>query len=197
MESAFNIKCAVLADCYCVAKVHKSIFADHLLGRLPVWLIRQYYVCLCREGAILLVSEDEERSVSGFLLGGSSIVLNHGKNVFLKRCWWAFGTCILMDRLALQLFKRTYLRSASQGGGGKSSYPMRLLSIGVRKDMQGSGVASALLSYFEAILTANDSIKGYGFVHNDNARAIRFYQKNGFYVETVTEMSTYLGKRFE
>lgn len=59
-------------------------------------------------------------------------------------------------------------------------------------------VASALLRYFEAILKNDNSISGYGLsVHNDNACAIRFDQKNDFEVEAITEMSTYLGKRFE
>lgn len=199
MLEDIQLRVAGIADCYCVAKVHKSIFADHLLGRLPVWLIQRYYVCLCKVGALMIVAENNDGQGVGFVLGGQSGILNRGKKAFLMRWWWAFGTCVLMDRIAWRLFEHTYLRRASSAEtGGKSSYSMRLLSIGVNKDMQGSGVAAALLSYFEAILKTDNSISGYGLsVHNDNARAIRFYQKNGFDVEAITEMSTYLGKRFE
>ena len=137
MLDDIQLRVAGIADCYCVAKVHKSIFADHLLGRLPVWLIQRYYVCLCKVGALMIVAENDSQGL-GFVLGGQSGILNRGKKVFLLRWWWAFGSCVLMDRIAWRLFEHTYLRRASAETGGKSSYSMRLLSIGVRKDMQGS-----------------------------------------------------------
>lgn len=194
------IRCAALADMKAIARVHKQIFADHLLGRLPVWLIRQYYTCLFKAGAIAIVAERDTDGIIGFILGGNGRSLAVGKRDFLKRWGALFGGCIMMDRVALRLFWETYVRlkkATSPQSVVGTSFSMRLLSIGVCKQSQGSGIASELLAYFENILQRDFQVKGYGLsVHSDNVRAIRFYQKSGFYEEFVAGRSTYLGKLF-
>ena len=137
-----------------IARVHKQIFADHLLGRLPVWLIRQYYTCLFKAGAIAIVAERDTDGIIGFILGGNGRSLAVGKRDFLKRWGALFGGCIMMDRVALRLFWETYVRlkkATSPQSVVGTSFSMRLLSIGVCKQSQGSGIASELLAYFENV----------------------------------------------
>jgi ribosomal protein S18 acetylase RimI-like enzyme len=59
---------------------------------------------------------------------------------------------------------------------------VRLLSIAVHPDFQGSGAAKAVADAFEAGVRANGHDRIGLSVHADNPRAIAFYLKTGWSV---------------
>lgn len=168
-----------------VACLHKEIFADHLLGMLPVKLIEAFY-SEHNDGENLFLCAEVNGKTIGFVMGGESFNLRNAKKRFLAKNKFRFGWHILCNRNALKLFIETYLKrnkACFEGNRGRNA-SFRLLSIGVNKIYQGKGVAQQLLSAYEdrlRILKKGGEPIRYGLsVHRTNIRAIYFYRKMGF-----------------
>lgn len=174
-----------------IAQIHKEMFFDHFLGKYSLCTIQSYYREFIRD-CVFLVSEEDE-IINGFVLGGMSQDLNRAKAVFVKkyRLLYLFDTAIrpwvYMDALARI---KTLFAIREQGNGKVSNDSIRLLSIAVSLDAQGSGVATKLVRSFEEAISP---WKSYGLsVLSHNLRAQAFYQKNGFIIEREDGSSIYL-----
>jgi ribosomal protein S18 acetylase RimI-like enzyme len=58
----------------------------------------------------------------------------------------------------------------------------------------GKGVATALVEAFEARIRPQHSVY-WAYVYKDNRRAIRFYEKSGFYLEREDDRGLVYAKR--
>lgn len=183
-------------DLFRIATIHKDIFQGHFLAKLPLKMLMKYYKEFWIEKAkIIFILVEEDNSVLGFVMGGEAEIINKAKNRFIKRnslrllyysLFYAFGY------LLKKMFSRA--RYKQVGDSFSVSPSFRLLSIGVRKDMQGAGVASLLVDSYEQALTSY--IDAYGLsVHKNNSRAINFYTKKGLQICGECGDSYYLAKR--
>lgn len=178
-----TIREATLHDMSAVAYIHKSIFGDHFIGMLPVPMIRRFYNCFINDEVIFFVSEDE-RGISGFVMGGESGVLNSCRDMFMKNNFIKLGLSIIITpRIYFMAFERIkgFLKRSDQKKSHLSEQRhFSLLSIGVTEKSKGTGVAQELVQKFEEKLKRSD-IGIYSLsVSKNNPRAIRFYEKTGY-----------------
>lgn len=176
-----------------IALLHKSQFPTHFLGRYSVKLIGRFYENFI-VSSVFLVNENKLGKIDGFVLGGSKDQLNISKNKFIKthKFNYIFET-ILLPTVYLQALSKVVGMFKLQISSEHSVAFTRLLSISVNDDVKGTGVAVDLLRRFELSILP---VKVYGLsVKKDNARAIKFYYKNGFETEKETGESIYLVKR--
>lgn len=187
------IRLAEYKDLPEVAKIHKQMFSDHFLGKYSISTIQKYYQEFVLD-CVFLVSEHNDK-VTGFVLGGMSTDLNRAKSSFIAK----YKAHYLIDTIvrpwvykdALARIKTIYSlgKKASNNPNGES---VRLLSIAVCRDAQGSGVASDLIRSFEENISPWTT---YGLsVLSHNKRAQAFYLKNGFLIEKEVDDSIYLIK---
>lgn len=192
------IRIAEKKDLGQVANIHKEQFASHFLGKYSEALIEAFYDCFLHK-SYFLVHEEEEK-ISGFVIGGYNDTLSGAKNNFLRQYRYRSILETLMRpkawrmafaRLSVLGFNCKHNTYAPQKDDGVRSY--RLLSIAVRKNFMGKGIAGELISEFEKEVEKYE--KQYGLsVHKKNSRAIRFYEKNGFCYEKESPDSLYLLK---
>lgn len=188
-------------DICMIAKLHKRIFSDHLLGQLPVFLIKSFYLSYYKS----YVSKREilfdgcfqkDGSLLGFVLGGESHDLNQAKKSFLHKNLFLLS-CVSLFNFKMYPFISQKIRillrnnKIRMGGGKQPSF--RLLSIGVSPEYQGKGISILLLNQFEE--ETFDKVRAYGLsVHINNRRAIAFYQKNGFLFSGENSISYFMQK---
>lgn len=193
----FTVRCEIReTDLPKIATIHKNIFQGHFLAKLPEKMLMKYYKEFWIEKAkVNFILIENDNNVLGFVMGGEAEIINKAKNRFIKRnslrllyysLFHAFGY------LLKKLFSRAQYKQV--GDSFLVSPSFRLLSIDVRKDMQGAGIASLLVDSYEQALPSY--IDAYGLsVHKNNSRAISFYKKKGLQICGECGDSYYLAKR--
>lgn len=187
-------------DLCMIAKLHKRIFSDHLLGQLPIFLIKafylSYYQCYVDRKRILFNGcFQKDGSLLGFVLGGESNALNQAKKNFLRRnLFLIFCSSLFNFRIYPFLLDKVVLLLKNDKIGERGKQPsFRLLSIGVTPEYQGKRISSLLLNQFEKAAFAEVQVFGLS-VHISNKRAIAFYQKNGFLFSGENSISYFMQK---
>lgn len=181
-----------------IATIHKDIFQGHFLARLPKILLVKYYKEFWIEKiGINFILVEEGNKILGFVMGGEANIINKAKNRFIRKNCFQLLYSSLFHAFGY-FFKRLFHRARYKQIGDLFSVSpsFRLLSIGVRKDMQGAGVASSLVDAFEQSLPIY--LDAYGLsVHKNNSRAINFYIKKGMQICGECKDSYYLAKRIK
>lgn len=168
-----------------IAKLHKRIFADHLLGQLPVFLIKAFYLSyyksyVSKKAILFDCCFLKDGSLLGFVLGGESHDLNQAKKSFLHKNLFLISCVSLFNFKMYPFFFQKmrillFLSKIRMGGGKQPSF--RLLSIGVSPEYQGKGISILLLNQFEK--ETFEKVRAYGLsVHINNRKAIAFYEKS-------------------
>lgn len=187
------IRLAEYKDLPEVAKIHKQMFSDHFLGKYSLSTIQKYYQEFVLD-CVFLVSEHNHK-ITGFVLGGMSKDLNKAKSSFITK----YKAQYLIDTIIRPwVYKDALVRIKSiyslgkQHSNNQNGDSIRLLSIAVSKDAQGSGIAGDLIRSFEENIFP---WKTYGLsVLTHNKRAQAFYLKNGFLIEKEVNNGIYLIK---
>lgn len=204
----YTLRVATHNDIDQVAGIHKQQFSTHFLGKYSIDLLKQYYASFLGE-SIFFVGEKSSQ-IDGFVLGGESNKLQQAKNRFIKhnkyRC---IMETLLMPEIYCQALSRIYSIISEVSGNylNRSSdcspncavgKRIRLLSIAVCQEAQGSGLATQLVQLFEQRIKLDNAAHGYGLsVKIDNQRAIGFYKKIGFTLEGRKGKSIYFTKNIE
>jgi ribosomal protein S18 acetylase RimI-like enzyme len=169
-------------DLVAVADLHAVQFHDHFLGRLPVSVLMRFYREMSANTVFIAAKADGR--LAGFVLGGTKTVLDRNRRRFVTRHWAAIllGVVRRPEIWGQAISRgRSMLLSRGHHAGFVSSAETRLLSITVADSAKGRGVAKELVYAFERALGSTDR---YGLsVHDDNSRAIGFYEKMGFQLE--------------
>ena len=168
-------------------RIHKARFLhiDYLLGQYSPSLIASFY----REflaGAVFLVHTNAAGKVDAFVMGGDAGMLSCRKRQFAKKHAARFACETLLRPRLWRIAARTawgLLTPASDHASKEAATPfaknMRLLSIAVAGEAEGTGAATALIREFDAKL--RQSCGGYELtVLKTNERARRFYEKLDF-----------------
>lgn len=188
------IKCrnAQDKDMKAVAKTHIACFPDYFLTKLDGGngkLLSKFYQSYLQNDAFFVVAEDEGEVV-GFVMG--YIIPNAASEKFEKENFW-----LLSGRFALLLlqfnkmaWERIFARLKAMLAKRPATTPecsdstkASLLSICLKSEYRGSGVATQLIKEFEAICLT----KGVNYYTltalATNERGNSFYKKLGFEIK--------------
>lgn len=194
MNAERSVRPANPADCMELARVHILAFPDYFLSHLGPRFLRRYYRAFIGAGHTAVVAESGG-TIVGFVVGTPDLAsLRRAlyRPNLLPFAGIVLGKC-LTDQivrsnvvarlvhipLALKaLFSRSDPAAGSSGPPGKSlSY---LFSIAVEPEWAGSGVASQIMSAYVAIERARELDSIELSVFDDNPRALRFYEREGW-----------------
>lgn len=181
-----SVRFANSNDLASIAGIHKAQFPTHFLGQYSVSLLAEFYRCFL--GHTVFLVHDTENGVNGFVLGGAANQLSACKATFVRhnlmRCacetllrpsLWVSGVHRGLLTLAAP---RTSRRQHSES---TARLNFSLLSIAVRKEAVGKGIATQLVDAFEKQLVGSATEYRLS-VNKDNPRALAFYKKAGFEV---------------
>lgn len=183
-----------------IAQIHKKVFGDHFLGKLPEKVIQKFYNEFY--GADCFLVATTENRVVGFVLGGWSSELSSAQKRFVeKNKMHSFFSVLFSPLVWIDTIKRVttiikLLKKANlnEKGNIKLKNNYRLLSIGVDSDFQRRNIASTLMVEFEKIVFTK--VASYGLsVHDCNSKAIALYLKMGFVEERRETDSVYFIKQ--
>lgn len=174
--------------CNQIAKIHiDSYSGGHFTSGFSLNKLSEYYLCLVEASDLSFVAVENDE-VLGFVISGVHLADGVKKFIVENRFW-----------LLLQLLKRPkilYEKLVEFLGGvfhisKPSEAKFRLLSIATDPRVRSLRVGSAMLKFLERELIARN-INIYGLSVRDlNISAIRFYERNGFLIE-----SNYLGSSY-
>lgn len=201
MENEYIVRDVFIKDLINVARIHKNIFYDHMLGQLPVFLIEKFYQsCLNgitkQSGVFLLCTDRVSGEVMGFVLGGESAVLNRSKVQFVRKNFLAIIFCgvLFNPKIYPFIWNRIF---GNKNNDLLQDLPVqptyRLLSIGVCDRAKGTGIAKMLIKAYERLAFKVTDVYGLS-VHNDNQRAVSFYKKMGLEMNGMVGKSYYMKK---
>jgi ribosomal protein S18 acetylase RimI-like enzyme len=184
------------ADLALLARLHVRVFADRFLGYMGERFLRRYYSeFIGREGNHGFVALEGDEPV-GFVVGTENLDALYGR--FFRRSPITISLLAAWRFIVSGAARRDFFRSFTQfryafrsifAGGKKrvraseeigTRIRARLLAIGVAPERRGRGIAESLEGRLrESMRDAGVSTIGLG-VDKDNARAIRYYEKNGW-----------------
>ncbi len=191
------------ADLHGAAGLHEAVFSDYFLGHMGTAFLELFYgEFVDRPGNYGFVAVQSGRVV-GAVVGAADL---SGFYPDFYRRHFAKVSVMTAARLVRDGFIRRHIAARaphlatavrSRLGRGEAPAPdpdawppAQLLSIGVAADHRGRGIADGLTQLFCAALAA-DGVEAVGLtVFNDNGRAIRFYEKDGWRVQRTDEAST-------
>lgn len=200
------------SDLDAVADVHVVAFPDSALSLLGVAFVRRYYEWQVDgpHDLVAIVAEDSDRRIVGFVFAGSFQAPLGG---FLRRNKRALAVHLLTHP---EILARHRVRARVRVGGRVlvrqlGSRPSRtskateqphrteratkdfgILSVAVFPAMQGTGVAALLMGHAEAAAHARGAQLIRLSVDPGNARAIRFYEREGW-MHQDTDSRTWTG----
>lgn len=180
-----KVRLANKNDLKYIANIHKQQFSSHFLGQFSVKLLERFYECFFDYDTIFIVSETDG-IVSGFIVGGKLSMINLCTSLFIKKNIPLYLREIIMRPSTWRKSCRKFINVITGKGPSKESldYVMEytLLSIAVSSDFQGKNVAKDLIVYFDELMKKYSN-KYFLSVMDSNSRAIRFYEKMGFFKE--------------
>ena len=174
-----------------IAKVHRICFPDGFVTALGKTLLMRYYkLYMDTDPTLFLVYESDEEPggwLCGFCMGYDSENYDIAYR-FIKQNWMRFtlrvgGLLLIGNRAAWKRVVNFFVRKpkvviVNDEFSGELS--CELLSVCVLPELRGSGAASMLIDrYMDAIAEKGRKLCVLG-VLNNNARAIRFYEKKNF-----------------
>lgn len=186
-----------------VAHLYEAVFGDHFLGHMGQEFLQRFCTQFCNSpmnyGNYGYVAKCNGKVV-GFLLGS---IRREPFASFYRQNFWKLTTIVLQQYFkdayvrkhvlkrissvadALKSYilrRRSELASASAETAQNNSIQPRILAIGVDSNYRGQKIANQLTGFF------CEKMKEAGYVEvglsavPENARAIRFYKKDGWIV---------------
>lgn len=179
------------------AALHRIVFPDYFLTHMGQWFVEQFYSEFVEKkghyGFVAVCGKELVGSVIG--TGDSERLFRHFYRRHFPRLAVTLGWRIVVDPyIRRNLVSRIgHMRQAFRSLGRSSRQvgqstdpesadqpPVRLLSIGVRADWRGTGIAEQLVDrYCEEL--RHDGLEWVGLsVRPENQPAIAFYEKTGW-----------------
>jgi ribosomal protein S18 acetylase RimI-like enzyme len=196
------IKQATINDLDEIAIVHTKCFPNSFSTALGYRLLKNfYYEYISEIPELFLLSVDEKNSLYGFCMG-YYMEKDHYMKSFLKHNMLAVGLMMCFrlvtgDRRAWKKLKKNSMPEWKVLNHEYDDIPNNergdLLSICVLSDYRGCGIANDLIAAYQEVLKNRNRKLCMLSVAVDNARGIRFYEKNGFklYREAANVTRTY------
>jgi len=191
-----------------IAKIHKEAFPDYFLTAFGEELLYEFYNQYFLNNNIFVVAE-ENNKIIGFILGNNSDI---PRKKFFNENFYRISLKVIFELLKLNknlwngIFQRVFfvkeaiiskfrknIKIEERIIQNKKSY--RLLSIAVNPKVKGKNIAVEMEKYFcEELLKIGIEEVGLS-VKKENIRAIKFYEKCGYFLEREEEKSKYFNKK--
>jgi len=179
----YTVRMATLDDADNMALCHTDAFPNQFMTVMGLkWLAALYSFYIEHENGVSIIAVNDNGAVVGLAVGGDTNIrgefLSLAKKKYIFRLFWKFLTKkIVRTKILGQVFGRkttlppeVLLIKKNEVGFGV------LLSIGVKSEYVGKGVAgSVMTSFIEACSKLYKNLRL--SVHSDNDRAIAFYKK--------------------
>lgn len=180
-----SIRQAEERDLAAVAAIHKAQFSDHFLGKYSQTLLAEFYRTFLDQ-TIFLVYESPE-GIGGFVMGGEADELAQCNSSFMhnniRRCIIETSFHPTRWRVAIHHglgYLRAILFVNRRPAQSSAISDMSLLSIAVKPNLLGTGIAAQLINAFGNEILKRQRIDYRLSVNKHNLRAISFYKKMGF-----------------
>jgi GNAT superfamily N-acetyltransferase len=178
-----------------VVEIHRAQFPSHFVSRLSKASAARLFRAYVAEDCPLLIALTSSGDVLGYILGGQVARLDRARRRFIRRNAASLATGLLRGSggriVAGQL-------AQAMGLGKKtappSSTPYQLRYIAVRTDALRLGIASQLLSGFEAAIAPARSY--HAWVLETRSYAMEFYRRRSFVPETTLGRQVRMLKKF-
>lgn len=183
---------ARLSDLPGIADCHTLAFKGRFMTRMGHhWLCGLYRYFIRHRDSVCVVAIDENGKVLGFAVGGEPGIrgqfLRYAMVRYLHLILWKFLADsvvrpILLKELASKLLKRKRTATVQENAGRQREYTLcgNLLSICVRPECMGTGIADKLVETFRLKCIARGYKRLTLSVVIENARAIAFYKKHNW-----------------
>lgn len=178
--------------------IHKTTYpVDHLTSQLPHTLLKSYYLDVIKTSLFSLGAYSEKKLVGFVIATDSESSVSPIKLLLKARFWlWLFSDKELFFR-AMIAGKSFLASNFISPDKQKNNVRYRLFSIAVSQSHLSHGVGYKLITELENCLYKS-GISHYGLtVKKGNDRAIRFYEKNGFIVESSSSSKLSLVKNLK
>jgi ribosomal protein S18 acetylase RimI-like enzyme len=172
-----NIRLAQTEDARSIAAIHKHEIKKGFLSTLPIGFLAKLYEAIMRSQNGFCVVAQENEKVIGFIAGTTSV-----KKVYQYFFFHYFFSAAPL--LALKIFQFDTAKKIWE----VLKYPQKeqklpsaeLLTIAVKHESQGEGIAGQMLSLFCEEMKKRDTKVFKVLVGEELAPAIAFYEKAGF-----------------
>jgi len=161
-----------------LAQIHKDEISAGFLSSLPSNFLEKFYISVIENDFSVIAKENGE--IVGFIAGTADI----GKlySYFLKRYFFHSAVILLPKIFNLRKIMETLFYPKNK------EIKAELLTIAVKKEFQGKGVARYMLEFFVSEMRKRGVNKFKVLVGEELKPAIRFYEKNGFKFLKRTEV---------
>lgn len=185
MKASFRVERLRPEHAPAMAQIHLRAFPTSLRSHLGTGFVERFYGEFCRHAYDYgFVAFDTGTGRMAAFVVGTNRASAHRLAFLVHRapflCWRVAERCLTDAEVRRMVCFA--LRGGPGGGRPAAICPVRLLSIAVHPDFQGSGAAKAVADAFEAGVRANGHDRIGLSVHADNPRAIAFYLKTGWSV---------------
>lgn len=182
-----------------ISDIHHQMFPkNHLTANFSQEKTKEYYYNIIKASdlsiALIQVSSPKEKDdiVLGYIVAGESVPLGVA-NFLKKNRLYVFA--IMIKKPSLFISKLKAMISSKVKGSFSSKVKFRLLSIAISDKAKSKGIGTILLNSFEEILETR-GIQNYGLsVKSSNSKAITFYEKNNFKLESKFKDANYYQKK--
>lgn len=181
---------ATIRDLVQISTLHREEIQGGFLSTLPPKLLEIIYLSVIRsKNGVCVVAEEENKEIVGFIAGTGDIkelyfyLITH---FFLQISWFVFKESL--RKFSINKFIDLIFYPTKEKDHNKAE----LLTVAVKNQFQGRGVAGEILKFFILKIKEKDVFKFNVVVGKDLAYAIRFYEKNGF--QLVKETAIHSGK---
>jgi len=170
-------------DAIQIAAIHKKEIKQGFLSSLPLAFLEKLYICIIENDFCIVAIENSQ--VVGFVAGTKNI----GKlySYFLKR-YFIYSVIILLPKILniKKIFETLFYPK-------KEDIEPELLTIAVKSDFQGKGLARQMFEAFVSEMKKRDVKVFKVLVGEDLKPAISFYESSGF--KFVKETQVHKGQK--
>ena len=162
-------------DAFKVVKIHKEEIKKGFLSSLPAAFLEKLYLLIIDKDFCIVAKENDE--VVGFMAGTTDIKKLYSrffKKYFFHSIFFLFPKIFSFSSLK-KIFENLFYPKME-----KDLPPAELLTVAVKKDFQGIGVAPQMLELFVAEMKKKGVKTFKVIVGEELIPAIKFYEKNGF-----------------
>jgi len=175
---------ATKEDARQIAKIHRKEIQEGFLSSLPPRFLAVLYEAIIESNtSFCAVVQGEDNQVEGFIAGTTNV---KGFYAYFLKHYFVQASILLLPRVfRMRTIKRIYenLRYPQR----ESSLPMaELLTIAIRKEVQGQGIGGQMLEQFVKEMKKRKVSTFKVIVGENLEHAIRFYEKSGFkFLKTI------------
>lgn len=175
-----------------IAEIHYGAYSSrHFTSNFSRKKLREYYRCLIGASDVSFVYLINGK-VAGFVVAGRSV--DKGVTLFVKKNkLYLLSVFLMRPAFIIEKIQAIFLSKINSELNNNLT-DFRLMSISVCSKLQSQGVGERIINELEFVLR-NMNINEYGLsVRNNNIRAINFYLRNDFVVESESRSAVYLRK---